>query len=324
MSIPSSRSVWAIPTVAGILMLALALAPRAGAEVVFTSDFESGVPAQITAPGARIEGVQGLAGLGAPGNEFGGSLLRYHMQTLYDTSLTLANLPPHTHVSVGFLMALIDSWDGTELMQVEVDGQLLFSHWFQLASGDASSYIAPPGGLLSAGVERGWSVGGWYSHDRALDLSVEPAFLDIPHTADTLTVVWRLGAVSGGAASNWQGGTDESWAIDNLTVTVSGATSAAPPAAAGAALLGNAPNPFNPSTRIFYELPAGGARVRLDIHDLGGRLVRTLVAGERAGGPHIALWDGCADDGRVAPGGVYFYRLSGSGIDETRKMVLLK
>lgn len=307
-----------------LLALAVGLPASPHAEVVFSCDFESGLPPQITGQGVQIESVQGLAGLGAPGNQFGGSLLRYHTQTLYDTTLTLTDLPPHTHVSLGFLLALIDSWDGTELMQVVVDGQLLFSNWFQLATGDDSGYLPPPGGLLSAGTNRGWSVGSYYNHDRALDLSLEPAFIAIPHTAATLTVVWRLGAVSGGAAANWQGGTDESWAIDNLAVSVGGATSAAPLPSTGIALLGNAPNPFNPSTRISYVLPESGAQVALRIYDLSGHLVRTLIDGRRAGGEQAATWDGRMDDGRPAPGGIYVYRLASGSFEQARKMVLLK
>lgn len=308
---------------AAALLLTLA-AVRAGAQVVFQTDFESGIPPQLTGLGVRTEGVQGCAGLGAPGYQFGGNLLRYYTQPLHDTTLTLTELPPHTHVSLGFLLALIDSWDGTELMQVEVDGQTLFSHWFQLATGDASDYVAPPGGLLSSGSQLGWSAGSWYGRDRAYDLSLEPAFIDIPHTAGTLTVVFRLGAVSGGAAQNWQGGADESWGIDNLKVTLSGGTSPAPLPLAGAALLGNTPNPFNPSTRIRFTLPAGGAEVELALYDLSGRVVRHLAAGALAGGPHEVTWDGRADDGQAAPGGVYVYRLAGAGIDLSRKLVLLK
>lgn len=309
-------------TVAVILLALLAAAARA--QVVFQSDFESGIPAQLTGQGVQVEGVQGCAGLGAPGNQFAGSLLRYHTQQLYDTTLTLTDLPPHTRVSLGFLLALIDSWDGTELFQVEVDGQTLFSHWFQLASGDGSDYVPPPGGLLSSGHELGWSAGSWYARDRAYDLSLEPAFIDIPHTAGTLTVVFRMGAVSGGAAQNWQGGMDESWAIDNLKVSLGGGASPADLPVAGAALLGNTPNPFNPSTRIRFTLPAGGADVELSLYDLSGRRVRRLAAGALAGGLHEVTWDGRADDGQAAPGGVYVYRLAGAGIDLARKLVLLK
>lgn len=306
------------------LAVVLCLASVAEAQVVFSSDFESGLPPELAGAGVRIEAVQGYAGLGAPGNQFGGSLLRYYTQTLYDTTLTLTDLPPHTHVSLGFLLALIDSWDGTELFQVDIDGQLVFSHWFQLATGDDTDYVAPAGGLLSSGGELGWSGGSWYSRDRAYDLSVEPAFRNIPHTADTLTVVWRMGAVSGGAAANWQGGADESWGIDNLTVTLDTGASAVPLSAAGTRLLGNAPNPFNPSTMIAYDLPAGGAEVRLDVHDVAGRLVRTLVDGTQPGGRQTAVWDGRGPDGRMQPAGLYFYRLVGDGVDITGKMMMVK
>lgn len=304
--------------------IALAAAPPARAQVVFQTDFASGVPAQMSAVGAHAEDCQGFAGFGAPGNQFGGNVLRYSDIALHDVTLTLTDLPAHTRVSIGFLLALIDSWDGTELMEISVDGQLRFSHWFQLATGDASDYVAPAGALLTSGSERGWSAGTYYSHDRAYDLSLEPAFIDIPHTASTLTLTFRLGAVSGGAAQNWQGGSDESWAIDNLKVTLGNATSAAPAPRAGAQLVGNAPNPFNPSTRILYDLPADGAAVILSIHDLGGRLVRTLVDATEAGGRQAAEWDGRDDAGRPVAGGVYVYRLTAGDHSESRKMVLLK
>lgn len=324
MSPNRSRLSPALRIVQGALLAIIAAVAPAGAQVVFQTDFESGLPAQMSAIGAHIEGCQGLSGLGTAGNQFGGNVLRYNDIALHDVTLTLADLPAHTRVSVGFLLALIDSWDGTELMEISVDGQLLFSHWFQLASGDASSYVAPPGALLSAGIERGWSIGSWYARDRAYDLSVEPAFIDIPHTASTLTLTFRLGAVSGGAAQNWQGGNDESWAIDNLKVTLGNSASAAPTPAAGAMLRGNVPNPFNPSTRIRYELPIDGAPVRLTIHDLGGRLVRTLVDEAQGAGGHVAPWDGRDNEGQPVSGGVYVYRLAAGSAVETRKMVLLK
>lgn len=310
---------------AASLAVILGLAAAAHAQVVFSTDFNGAMPAELTAQGCQLEPVQGYANLGAPGNQFGGNLLRYHAQTLYDTTLDLTGLPAHATVSLGFLLAVIDSWDGTELFEVLVDGQTVFSNWFQLATGDASSYVAPTGGLLSSGTNRGWSSGSYYNHDRAYDLSLEPAFQNIPHSASTLTVTIRMGAVSGGAAQNWQGEMDESWGIDNLTVTLGSGASAAPLPTAGAArLLGNAPNPFNPSTTIAYELPAAGAAVRLVIYDLAGRQVRTLVDGDQAGGRQFARWDGRDDAGQGVPAGVYLYRVSASGDELVGKMVLVK
>jgi parallel beta-helix repeat protein len=87
----------------------------------------------------------------------------------------------------------------------------------------------------------------------------------------------------------------------------------------------NYPNPFNPKTAIEYVVPEGSGKVRLAVYDLAGRLVRTLVDGERAAGRQVAVWDGRDDRGRELGSGVYFYRLEiGGGYRVERKMVLLK
>jgi hypothetical protein len=90
------------------------------------------------------------------------------------------------------------------------------------------------------------------------------------------------------------------------------------------ALYQNAPNPFNPSTAIRYDVPAGGGHVRLDIYDVHGRLVRTLV--DRADEPGVksVVWDGKDERGVAVSSGVYFYRLVGPGFSETRKMAVMK
>lgn len=87
-------------------------------------------------------------------------------------------------------------------------------------------------------------------------------------------------------------------------------------------LFQNQPNPFSPETRIDFEMPQGGA-VELGIYGPDGRLVRTLVTGEHAAGPHTVHWDGLDDAGHPAPGGVYFYSLRAPGIEESRQMILL-
>ncbi|MBU1676192.1 hypothetical protein KKA85_10475 [bacterium] len=86
----------------------------------------------------------------------------------------------------------------------------------------------------------------------------------------------------------------------------------------------NVPNPFNPRTEIKYDLPATGGQVRLDIFDVMGRRVRTLVDGFVAGGPRTAVWDGLGDDGQALPTGVYFANLYTDGTRKTVKMVLLR
>jgi hypothetical protein len=83
------------------------------------------------------------------------------------------------------------------------------------------------------------------------------------------------------------------------------------------------PNPFNPQTRIEYELAATGP-TSLRIFDATGRLVRTLAEGLRPAGTHVAIWDGRNDAGRVLASGVYFCRLEAPGFLTTRKLMLLK
>ena len=85
----------------------------------------------------------------------------------------------------------------------------------------------------------------------------------------------------------------------------------------------NTPNPFNPRTVISYELATGG-RVTLQVFDAAGRLVTTLVDGERGAGPHRAAWNGTDDSGREVGTGVYFYRLRQAGEIRTRKMTLIR
>ena len=85
----------------------------------------------------------------------------------------------------------------------------------------------------------------------------------------------------------------------------------------------NVPNPFNPSTRIPFELTHGG-RVTLSIFDVAGRRVRDLVDRDFPAGAHAADWDGRDDAGLPAASGVYFYRMQSGSLTETRRMVLVK
>jgi len=83
------------------------------------------------------------------------------------------------------------------------------------------------------------------------------------------------------------------------------------------------PNPFNPLCTIRYDIPSAG-RVSLQIFDVSGSLVRTLVNRWREPGVYSEMWDGKADSGTVLPSGVYFYRLEAGSFVATRKIVLLR
>ncbi len=85
----------------------------------------------------------------------------------------------------------------------------------------------------------------------------------------------------------------------------------------------NTPNPFNPSTTIAFSLPES-APVTLAIYDVNGRMVRTLVSGERAAGMHEVVWNGMDDNGRAVASGVYVYRLAAGNDVSTRRLALIR
>ena len=84
----------------------------------------------------------------------------------------------------------------------------------------------------------------------------------------------------------------------------------------------NYPNPFNPSTIIPYEL-AEAAQVRLEIFNLLGQRLATLVDGTRPAGSHTAMWDATDAAGRAVGAGIYIYRMSSEGRSMSRRMVLV-
>jgi hypothetical protein len=86
----------------------------------------------------------------------------------------------------------------------------------------------------------------------------------------------------------------------------------------------NAPNPFNPTTSIRFFVARDGARVRMSVYDVAGRLVSDLVDGPATAGEHTARWDGTDAGGKPVASGVYFVRLSVDGWSDSRKMALLK
>lgn len=88
-------------------------------------------------------------------------------------------------------------------------------------------------------------------------------------------------------------------------------------------LFQNYPNPFNPVTTIAFYLPHSGD-IQLEIYDLLGQRIRTLVAGRKIAGLHQVNWDGRDDSGKGVASGIYMYRLARRGFVSSRKMLLLR
>ncbi|HAN41183.1 MAG TPA: hypothetical protein DCQ12_04640, partial [Candidatus Cloacimonas sp.] len=86
---------------------------------------------------------------------------------------------------------------------------------------------------------------------------------------------------------------------------------------------GNYPNPFNPETTISYSVKEPG-RVRLEIYNIKGQLVRTLVDEEHLTGNYKLSFDGKDNRGRSVASGVYLLRMRAPGYQKRAKMVLLR
>ena len=192
----------------------------------FSTDFNSGVPAEFSGV-TSSEGVQGYAGLGTDLNVFGGDFLRNSDVSGTATTLALTNLPAHDSISLSYLLAIIDSWDGIgchagpDSFNVTVDGLSIFTEVFVNHVCGAQTYV-PPAGVELARIEQlGFNpLADGYHDDSAYDIGLDPAFQNIPHTSSTLTIEWFA------SGPLWQGSTDESWAIDNVQIFVHGVNTA--------------------------------------------------------------------------------------------------
>jgi hypothetical protein len=89
------------------------------------------------------------------------------------------------------------------------------------------------------------------------------------------------------------------------------------------ALLQNFPNPFNPETTIGYNL-SESADVKLQIYNVVGQVVRTLVAEPQSAGRYQVRWNGMDDRGVPVSSGIYFYQIAAGKFQDVRKLMLLK
>lgn len=89
------------------------------------------------------------------------------------------------------------------------------------------------------------------------------------------------------------------------------------------ALSQNYPNPFNPDTYIEFEL-ARASHVKIDIFNIVGQKVKTLVDEEMQPGRYVADWDSKDQQGNSVSSGIYFYRMQADNFSDMKKMLLVK
>ncbi|MCX6162717.1 MAG: YCF48-related protein [Ignavibacteriae bacterium] len=144
-------------------------------------------------------------------------------------------------------------------------------------------------------------------------VTVDTNLYNIPYgkLLNAITYFWRVNASNVNGAGPWS----TVWSFSTLPTGLIQISTSVPKEYK---VFDAYPNPFNPVTRIRYELPRSGS-VELAVYDVMGREVEMLVNKRQAAGSYEAVWDGT----RFASG-VYFYRLTAEGFNETRKMLLVK
>ena len=175
-------------------------------KLILEEAFDGGVDFAFSG-NVEIESVEGFSSLRGFDNRF----LRNSTSgnPADSTTIIVENLPPHDKISLGFVLAIIDSWDG-EFFTVTVDGESVFSHSFSNRPGfNNQSYEASEETLLARSQDLGFTSGP-LSLDSAYDLRNELSLKEIPHNSDSITI--ELVASGDG----WQGGDNQSWAIDNF------------------------------------------------------------------------------------------------------------
>ncbi len=88
-------------------------------------------------------------------------------------------------------------------------------------------------------------------------------------------------------------------------------------------LSANYPNPFNPETKIDYSINRS-CQVKLEIFNILGQKIKTLVDEHQSVGKKDVVWDGRNENGEQVTSGVYFYRIQAGDYSQTKKMVLMK
>ncbi|MBD3348068.1 MAG: T9SS type A sorting domain-containing protein [Candidatus Eisenbacteria bacterium] len=232
-----------------------------------------------------------------------------------------------------------DSADGGLVMRpmcIGANGQLSFWHW--MYAEEESGTSAWDCGLVEYTIDGGatWDVlhpDTPYSHAKNYN-PANPLPEGTPCWSGSFT--WRqetfdLSAYAGEtiqirfrfASDGYV--TEEGWYVDDIELTSDSSTDVADagemPIEFG--LKQNVPNPFNPVTVIQYQLPQP-AHVRLDIYNVAGKLVRTVVDERQEAGYRSVTWNGRDENGHRVASGVYLYRMQAADHVSKKMMVLLK
>ncbi len=293
-------TIWGVPTV-----LDAALTPMGPVitETLFSSDFEAGSAGwtgdwALMTPGYNSN--QALTD--SPGGDYPDNASLIAAMTagvdLSDTTMISAEMR---------FMAQWDIESGYDacFLEVSVNGG---ASWSPVATdrtiaGSGNGVQTPSGTPLFSGTQAAWVLN----------------TVDLAPLLGQADVRFRFRLASDGSVTG-AGFACDDFVIEAVRLDTG---SAAPGLPRVRPLVQAAPNPFNPSTVIRFSVPTSGA-TRLEICDLQGRLVRTLVDETLPSGDYLRRWDGRDDHGANAASGVYFARLVTRDGVSVSKLALVK
>jgi len=111
--------------------------------------------------------------------------------------------------------------------------------------------------------------------------------------------------------------------FDRLNKLLKGLSDSDVPAVENILSINNYPNPFNPTTTIMFNLPKD-SKVEIDIYNIKGQKVKSLISDDFIAGKHKLIWNGTNNFNKKVSSGIYFYRLKTNQGIINKKMLLLK
>lgn len=233
--------------------------------------------------------------------------------------------------------SLLDAGLVTEEFELALDSRLSFWQWVEAESSNSYTGYAYDGGLVEINIGSGWEMitpEGGYPFKIRLGGNPGPFPAEtgvFSGSRDWHAVAFDLADHEGIAQLRFRFGSDgagvrEGWYVDDISVDGFGIDPQYVPEThprTWLALAGNWPNPVGAATTIHFSL-ARPAETTLRIYSTEGRLVRSLVDAQLAGGSYAIAWDRSNGDGRRVAPGVYFYRLESRGKELGGRMIVLR
>jgi subtilisin family serine protease len=282
--------------------------------------------------------IEGGAGAWTHGSITGGYGDQWHISTERNHTPGGSSSWKCGDTGTGTYASLLDAGLVTPVVELTEDSFLHYWQWIDAEVSGAHPGYAYDGGLVEISLDGGpWTQifpEGGYTHRVRTGSNPGPFPAETQFFSGTLDwheVSFDLSAYSGPARLRFRFGSDgadqqEGWHIDDVVVDgfeIDLSAVAAQDTGTRLFLRAAAGNPSPGSTTLTYDLPTA-VQVVLQVFDLSGRLVRTLVRDEQSAGLHQASWNGRDAADRPAPSGIYMSRLQAGQQEVSTKLILTR